>query len=413
MPIPPTNTAMPAETPNAPAPSPFRIGLFWLGIQAVWGALLGISLQARTIELSAGVNALVAYGRLATAGALVAAIVQIAVGPWSDARRVRGSRRIEFYAAGAAGGAIAIVGFYQAGNFFELSLAFLALQAALNCATGPYQAIIPDVMPRARFGVASSWMAALQSAGNAVGAMLAAFVGSAAILGGSLAALLLGTAAVTGAGLRRLPLLPPPPRERLVITRAFVDLLVSRALVYVGFYTLLGYLLFYVSGVLGAHAIAAAKQQSGELILAFTLFGALGAALAARPSDRMDKRLVATIGGVVVALALATFVATHSLPWAIAATLIAGIGWGIFLVADWAIACRILPAGALATTMGVWNLALILPQIVAPALTTAVLARLQIAAGSQGPRVAFVMALIETLVGIAWLWRLSRSAIGE
>lgn len=404
---------MPAEPLNETHASPFRIGLFWLGIQAVWGALLGISLQARTIELSAGVDALVAYGRLATAGALVAAIVQVAVGPWSDARRARGSRRIEFYAFGAVGGAIAIGFFYGAKSFVGLSLSYLALQATLNCAIGPYQAIIPDVVPRARFGVASSWMAALQSAGNAVGALLAAFVTSAAVLGGSLAALLLGTVAATGVRLRRLPLLPAPPRRRIVITRAFVDLFVSRALVYVGFYTLLGYLLFYVNGVLGAHEIAAAKQQSGALILAFTLFGALGAAVAARPSDRVDKRLVATIGGIVVAAALGTFVATHSLPWAIAATLIAGVGWGIFLVADWAIACRILPPGALATTMGMWNLAIILPQIIAPAVTTTVLARLGIAGGPQGPRAAFVLALVETLVGIAWLWRLSRSAIGE
>ena len=81
---------------RATTPNPLRLGLFWLGIQAVWGALLGISLQSRTIELVSGGGALVAYGRLATIGAVVAASVQIAVGPWSDARRARRSRRIEF-----------------------------------------------------------------------------------------------------------------------------------------------------------------------------------------------------------------------------------------------------------------------------------------------------------------------------
>jgi hypothetical protein len=88
------------------------------------------------------------------------------------------------------------------------------------------------------------------------------------------------------------------------------------------------------------------------------------------------------------------------------------LGWGVFLVADWAIACRILPQGALATTMGVWNLAVILPQIIAPAVTTAVLARLALT-GAQGPRAAFTLAAGETLIGIAWLWRLSPITIGE
>ena len=160
---------------RANTPSALRLGLFWLGIQAVWGALLGISLQARTIELVAGSNALIAYGRLATIGALVAAVVQIAVGPFSDARRRHGSRRIEFYVAGTAIAAFALAGFFAAGNFTALTLAFVALQAGLNFAIGPYQAIIPDAIPRSEFGRASSWMAALQSAGNALGAVLAAY----------------------------------------------------------------------------------------------------------------------------------------------------------------------------------------------------------------------------------------------
>jgi MFS family permease len=398
---------MPAKTPK-----PLSLALFWLGIQAVWGALLGISLQARTIELASG-SAIIAYGHLATLGAIVAAIVQVAVGPWSDARRRRGSRRIEFYAAGALGGAISIVAFYQASTFAVLTAAFVVLQATLNFAIGPYQAIIPDAMPRPKFGVASSWMAALQSAGNAIGAICASFINDARLLAGSLAALLVGTAAITSAHVRGVTLQTQPAPEPIRITRAFIDLFVSRALVYVGFYTLVGYLLFYVIGVLGATSLAQARAQSGLLILTFTLVGALGAAIAARPSDRLDKRLVATIGGGTVIVALIIFIMSHDFAGAATATVVAGLGWGIFLVADWAIACRVLPPGALATTMGVWNLAVILPQIVAPAFTTLVLQRLALTTAAQAPRGAFALAAGETLVGIAWLWRLSRHTVGE
>jgi MFS family permease len=399
---------MPAKTPSA-----FRLGLFWFGIQAVWGALLGISLQARTIELVAGSSALIAYGRLATIGALVAAVVQIAVGPLSDARRRRGSRRIEFYVVGAAIGAFALAGFFAAANFGALTLSFVVLQAGLNFAIGPYQAIIPDAIPRSEFGRASSWMAALQSGGNAVGAVLAATINDAGFLASALILLLGGTAAATCAHARGMVLEPARPREPLRFKRAFADLFVSRALVYVGFYTLLGYLLFYVAGVLGTTSLADAKLRSGELILAFTAMGALGAAVAARPSDRLDKRLVATAGGAIVIAGLGGFIAAHTFAGAAVATLASGFGWGIFLSADWAIACRVLPAGALATTMGIWNLAVILPQIVAPALTTAVIARLTLAAAAQGPKAAFALAAGETLVGVAWLWRLPSGTLGE
>jgi MFS family permease len=399
----------PARTANA-----FRLALFWLGVQAVWGALLGISLQSRTIELSSG-NALLAYGRLATIGAIVAAITQVVVGFWSDARRRGESRRVEFYVVGAIGGAAALIFFYDAHTMLGLTGAFIALQAALNVAIGPYQAIIPDFVERTRTGSASSWMAALQGAGNAVGALAASFILNARLLSSSLGALLLATCAVTVAHVRRLPLRDAPSESpgSLRVSRAFVDLFISRALIYVGFYTLLGYLLFYVSGVLRVTNLADARRETGILIVAFTLLGALGAGLAARPSDRLDKRLVASVGAGAFILGLAVFIGSHGTLGVAGATLLAGVGWGVFLVADWAIACRVLPANAMAAAMGVWNLAVVLPQIIAPALTTLVLARLELGAGATGPRVAFGLALGETLLGIAWLWRLSRCAIGE
>ncbi|HEX4013619.1 MAG TPA: MFS transporter [Candidatus Cybelea sp.] len=389
-------------------PNPLSLALFWLGIQAVWGALLGISLQSRTIELASG-DTLLAYGRLATIGALVAAVTQVLVGFYSDARRREGSRRVEFYVVGAAAGAVGIALFYNVKSFGALVASYVLLQAALNLAIGPYQAIIPDFVERARTGIASSWMAALQSAGNAVGALAASFITGARELTAALDVLLLGTCFVTCAHVRRLPLIAQPQEQgRPRITRAFVDLFISRALIYIGFYTLLGYLLFYVNAVLAPPTLASARMETGIIIVGFTLVGAAGAALAARPSDRLDRRVVATAGTGAFIAALAIFIASTGIAGIGAATVVAGLGWGAFLVADWAIACRLLPSGAMAAAMGIWNLAIVVPQILAPALTTAVLAALRLGAGHSASRVAFALALVETLVGAAWLWRLPK-----
>jgi MFS family permease len=397
---------------RARTPDPLRLALFWFGVQAVWGALLGISLQARTIELS-GANALIAYGRLATAGAVAAAVTQVIVGVWSDARRHRGSRRLEFYLVGAIGGALAIAGFYGAQTWTSFAVAFVVVQAAMNVAIGPYQAVIPDFVARPSVGLASSWMAGLQSAGNAAGALAASFIGNVRLLSAALAALLIGSCVVTCAHLSRLAFPPPAAPQPLRVTRAFVDLFISRALVYVGFYTLLGYLLFYVVAVLKAEAPAAAREQTGVLIVSFTVLGAVGAALAAHPADRLDKRVVATIAGSAFLLGLAVFIASRAWIGVAAATLLAGLGWGAFLVADWTIACRVLPAAAMAAAMGIWNVAVVLAQIVAPAFTTIVLAHFALDAGAEGPRTAFGLAFAESLLGIAWLWRLPRCLIRE
>jgi MFS family permease len=392
-------------------PKPFRLALFWLGLQTVWGALLGISLQARSSQLASG-DALIAYGHLAAIGATVAAVTQIAVGFWSDARRKRGSRRVEFYVAGTIGGAVAIAAFYGATTFALLTLAYVALQLTLNLATGPYQAILPDFIEKRRLGVASSWLAALQSIGNAIGAIVASQIANARIVAGLIDALLVGTCAATVAHVRTLAIREEPEHAPMHLTRAFADLFVSRALVYVGFFTMVGYLFFYVSGVLGFGVLESTKF-TGYLILAFTVVGAAGAAIAAKPSDRFDKRYVAMTGGGVMIAALIVFIASHVVAGAVVATCVAGIGWGVFLVADWALACRIMPAGSAASTMGVWNLALVLPQIAAPAFTTWILTRFTATAPAQAPREAFGLAVCETLVGIAWLLRLPASRSGE
>ena len=82
------------------------------------------------------------------------------------------------------------------------------------------------------------------------------------------------------------------------------------------------------------------------------------------------------------------------------------------LTADWALGCAFLPRNALATAMGVWNLALLIPQILAPALVTAVLGALQALNNPNAPRIAFVMACVEVVAGLAWLRRLPASRAG-
>ncbi|HET9030656.1 MAG TPA: MFS transporter [Candidatus Aquilonibacter sp.] len=392
--------------------NPALLTVLWFGIQLAWGAVLGISLQARSLQL-AGANALALFGVVSTAGAIAAAVVQLAVGRISDRRRVRGDKRIGFYVVGVAMAALALLPFYTAHSIGAFVVSFIVLQAGMNVAIGPYQAILPDAVPLARIGVASAWMAGMQSGGNAIGALLAAFLGNTPVLGSVIAVVLVASCVVSVAHLRCVDLQPLPPQQPMRVTRPLIDLFVSRAFVYVGFYTLLGYLFFYVKNALPPHFPLDATTASGIGILLFTIVGAGGAALAAKPADRLDERAVVTAGGSILGLcvlALALLHSTIAIPIVIA---LAGIGWGIFLCADWAFACRVLPPAALATTMAIWNIAVVGPQIVAPLFTTAVLQRLGVLATSVGPRVAFALAFSEILIGSLWIWRLPGKSVGK
>jgi len=390
--------------PNAPNPA--LLGAFWFGIQMVWGALLGISLQARASELAPH-HTFAGYALLASTGAAVAAVSQIAAGIISDRRRARGSRRVEFYVVGAVAGAAAVIWFYLAPSYGQLIAALATLQLGLNVAIGPYQAAIPDFIEPKALGGASAWMAALQSLGNVAGALEGGLIKNAASAGTAIAATLLVTCAVTSAHVRKLEPVVNTPKP-LRVTRAFADLFISRALVYLGFYTLLGYLFFYVKRMMQGDV----QMHTGMLLILFLVAAAIGAAVAGRPVNRFDRRDVATIGGSAFIVALVLFLVANAAGEVVAAALVAGLAWGIFLTADWSLGCTLLPRGALATAMGIWNLALLIPQIAAPQLVTAVLGALQALHSADAPRIAFVMACVEVAAGVAWLRRLPASRAG-
>ena len=359
----------------------------------------------------AGAHALGLYGEVATAGAIIAACTQLVVGPISDRRRAAGSTRAEFYVTGALAGAAALFWFYRAQTPWSLLGAYAVLQAGLNIGIGPYQALIPDVIGSRNAGVAASWMGAFQGAGNAAGALLATLLRSQLLLAASLAALLVLTCAVTIGGLRLARPVTHEPHARARITWPFLLLWLSRLMLFAGFYTIVGYLYFYVEAFV-THDVVRARSIDGVLILLFTLTGAVGAALGGRPSDRFDRRNIATAGTALVIAALALFVIRHSLGAAFAGIIVGGVGWGVFLVADWAIACRIIPPATAAGGFAIWNLAVIAPQIIAPLAATALLG-LRTEVSSASVTGAFILAGVEMALGVWLLRRLPPAIVRE
>lgn len=394
------------------AASAARLCAFGGGIQFVWGAILAVSLQARSIALAGHDDAVRLYAAVAAIGAFVATVVQFVAGRLADARVREYRDRRPFYTIGVAFAVPALVWFYVAPTYVQLVAAFVMLETALNIATGPYQAIIPDYIERARQGRASSWMSAFASLGNAAGLLLAGFVHDLRLVAATLACILVGTYAVTATHIAPRSLIgtdwktvPSPASSR--VRGLLGALLVSRGLINLGFFTLLGFLLFFVRDSLGV-AANALETQTALLFLTFTLTAVVGAVVAARPTDRFDKRFIVTLAMAVIVVALAALARAQTLPVAYVAAAVAGVAWGAFVTADWALATAVLPRGAMATAMGIWNVATTVPQVIAPLATAPLVTRLSAAHAGAGPRGAIVLALCEFAAGAAFVWRLPR-----
>jgi MFS family permease len=386
----------------------YRLGAFWFGIQVVWTAVLGVLLQERVTALfpaAAGARAVHAYAVLAATGAFVAAVVQIVAGLLSDRVRARAGHRRLFYAVGVAVAVPALVALPAVSSLAWLWLAFIVLQLGMNVAGGPYQGIVGDYVEPERVGRASSVMSVCQFSGSVVGLVLTILPIPHVLLGGALAACLTGGWWVTESYVARLPAVRTAA-EPLRIDRNMSIVVLSRALIHVGFYTLFGFLFFFVRESLGVHD---ARTTTGVLFLAFTLAGIGGAIAAGRPADRFDKRVVISVACAAIALAVGAFALAPSVPVAFVCAIGSGFAWGAFFTADWAIAYAVLPLAALASAMGVWNLAVAIPQVVAPAITAPVVTFFDARSAGLGPRVALFCVIVEFALGTAWLWRLRLS----
>ena len=379
----------------------FRLGAFWFGIQVVWTAVLGVVLQDRVTALAP--HAVDTFWVLAAIGACVGAAVQVAAGFLSDRRRARVGHRRLFYGLGIAIAIPAVVAVAAPPSLGWLWAAWLVLQVGMNVAGGPYQGIVGDYVEPERIGRASSVMSVHQFSGSVVGLVLTTLLRGAP-LGIALAACLLAGWWVTDSYVARLPR-TRAAAEPLRIDRNMWTVLVSRALINVGFYTLFGYLFFFVRESLGVGA-GEAKTTTGILFLAFTTAGVFGALFAGRPADRLDKRVVVSVACGAIAIAVGAFAFAPTFNVALVCAIGSGAAWGAFFTADWAIAYAVLPRAALASAMGVWNLAAALPQIAANAITGPVVTFFDARTMGLGPRVALMLVIVEFVLGTAWLWRL-------
>jgi MFS family permease len=248
-------------------------------------------------------------------------------------------------------------------------------------------------------------MSVYQFSGSVVGILLTTQLHGLA-LGVALAACLAAGWLATDLYVRTRPRAPAIAAAPLRLDANVRTVLASRAFVNLGFYTLFGFLFFFVRESLGAPD---ARTTTGILILAFTIAGVIGAAVAGRPADRIDKRLVVTVACIAIAISVGAFAAAPTVAVSLVCAIASGVAWGAFFTADWSIAYAVLPRDAMAKAMGVWNLALAVPQVAAPAITGPLVAALDARRAGLGPRIALICVIIEFAIGTAWLWRLRLS----
>ncbi len=153
----------------------------------------------------------------------------------------------------------------------------------------------------------------------------------------------------------------------------FSWVVLTRALVWMGVYFVYSFLNLYMGDIVVPGGNAEAAVTAFLVIL--TLSAMLSTVFAGWLSDRLGRKRMVYISGAFMAAVGAAFIgapyviAGDLLPTILGAAAIFGLGYGAYLAVDWALVADVLPSDAtFARDMGVWNIALTFPQVMAVVL---------------------------------------------
>ncbi len=329
---------------------------------------------------------------LGMGGLLVAAVIQPLIGRLSDRTRSPLGRRVPYIISGTAVVCGSLVFLVLSPNLAALFAAWMFIQANLNIAYGPGMALIRDLVPRSRIGVASSIKILMDAVGGltlitASAALIGLATGSGlgpvpvyvnwewavyALLGTALAVSVVITCATVLARDRRRRA-RPARRSRAglprVLNRQFGLFLVSRLLLMTAIYSFPTYGLFFLRDVVEADNPA---QTLSHMIPA--IGGALAAAVfvAGRISDRTGHKPIVLAGAAAGAVSTAWLLLVDTTSGVLVTASIIGASAGALLSANWALANVLGDDQQAGTHIGIVNLSTIggaaIPRLFGPGI---------------------------------------------
>lgn len=165
-----------ADKPDLSVAQLLALSLLWFPINMFWTVMLTNFLPARVEQIVGGADKGTYLFYISMFGAVATTVIQLVIGPLSDASGARWGRRHPFIFWGTLGCAVCNILFVSVGNFPALMASFFGIQLLLNTATGPYQALIPDNVPPSRHGLASAYMGMANLFGQLGGAVAMIFL---------------------------------------------------------------------------------------------------------------------------------------------------------------------------------------------------------------------------------------------
>lgn len=362
-------------------------------------------------------------------GAFVSTVCNPLFGAFSDRTTSRRGRRVPWVFGGVAVGSVCLGVLSVTHSALLMVLAWAGVQASLNAMYAAITAAVPDQVPVQRRGLVGGCLAIAQTFGVVLGVGIAAATGS--IAAGYLASITVMVALALPYlfGSRDVPLpveyeverfrLGPFLRGFWISPRQHPDFAWAwgtRFLATVGNSIATLYLLYYVTDALGfsddegPNKVFVMTVLYAACLVVTTVVGGIW-------SDRTGRRKSFVIWSGLVAGAAALLLAIpQTYGAAILASIVLGLGFGIYLAVDFALITQVLPgAEGRAKDLGVINIANALPQAIAPVIAGTILGLVRTSGGSVathgeswslGYALVYVFAFVMCVLGSVFVTRI-------
>src|SRR5688572_23232043 len=366
-----------------------RISAFWFATSFKWFILLFLLLPMQVAAVVPGGEKNTWWGLVFTIGAIEAMIGPAICGYLSDRCRSRYGRRKPFIAIGAALTSIALLFLGSADQLWMMVVGYLFLQISDDIGTGPYSALVPDLVPEAHRGKASGILSLLQLSAQIIAAITALILKSIFLIYVANAVINIVCALIVlitvreHATVARTPAVAPEGGASLAErakrgARIWLDPWASRDFRWVwftrflnafGFYLVVLYMINYLTDQvkvfdLFIFSVSQPKEATIILALVMSLMGALSSVYAGKLADRIGRKKVIIYAGWIMFVTLIPF-SLIPIYWVVVAlAVLFGIGYGAYLSASWALVSDVLPNPEdTAKDMGIWQISVASPQI--------------------------------------------------
>ncbi|MDR2374367.1 MAG: MFS transporter [Bifidobacteriaceae bacterium] len=355
--------------------------------RVAWVATATILLPVQIIAAVGEANKETWIGIITTVGTAVGIVFSPLVGRWSDRTRSRLGRRAPWLLAGAAGAAVAyaMVGLFT--QSITLLVAWCLQQAAYMAITMATNTVLPERVPLKKRGLVTGVTALV-----AVGAALtASFIGAAFISNVVVGMFLMGGLCLVGAvcfvvlaPMRSSKGLGAAGESRKGFSFAdFVSAFKNRnyrwmwigiACMTLAYQFILSRAVYFCQAWFDLELQAAADTTAAAVAVGG--LAQMVAMVAVGPlSDKLGRRPFMYAGGVVQAGGLLFVLTTHNPGVFLGAYSVVCLGAGLFMGAQLPLAADVLPDGQdFGQDIGFYQLSNQLPQMLAPALGTLILA---------------------------------------